>query len=83
MFQKGYKGGTVKKLVDEMYNLVVNELSFYDIQSELLRNTCLQKQEQVWHCCVRITEVKYKKISFECIPNAKTIAGTIKIGDFM
>lgn len=50
MFQKEYRGGTVKKLLDEMYKLIINELRFYDTHSELVGNASLQKQEQVWHC---------------------------------
>jgi len=30
MFQKGYRGGVVKKLLDEAHKLIVDELRLYD-----------------------------------------------------
>lgn len=83
MFQKGYRGGTVQKPLDEMYKLITNELRFYDIHSELLGNASLQKWEQVWYCWSELQKRSVKKLSFECILNIKIIAGIIRIHDFL
>lgn len=83
MFQKGYRGGTVEKPLDERYKLIINELRFYDIHSELLGNASLQKREQVWHCWSELQKRSVKKLSFECTLNTKIIAGIIRIRDFL
>lgn len=64
-----------------MYWLIVSGPRFYDNWSELQGNVCLQKQ--VWHCCIWVIAVKYKKISFECILNTKVTAGRIRVGIYV